>query len=540
MSGTGLRAPLSVRINDGRTDRHVTRRASGLKFRRTAPGGFVDAGVRVDLGRSEFSDLGPADKMIVAGPDRRTLWEGFLENPRATDGTAGQALDLQALGTVTLTQDRTETLIYIERDLARWNPYAKNVKASNATQSDDPADADDDPGLIVQLTDGSVAATGATTQLGYPGFVDSGMFVGAIRATYKSGVADGDYALEMTYSGPGVTAGAVTLQDNLLTSSRGSARYVGDAGAPPAGTHAVALRMRRTGPATNVYTDNVWTWFHNVAVLGRRMSRRGVLVSGLAGMKSVDGVRADWIIEDLLGRCVPGLIDVDASVVEAATYLIDQLAYVDGSTMGAVLDDLSRYEPDLLWEMLEHTGVGYRFNYRRWPETVRYELSTRDGYEAPGSDSDLCNRIAVTWKDPDGRDKSVTVRVYSTTYPALSALEEAGRIHDAPAIRLPDGKGSLANAVQIGEQTLAKAASLSKAARITTERPVRDLLRGGWAMPWEIEPGYVARVMETGDVLRLTEHEYDDDALAANLTLGTPQRTAEQLLTQLAKVAAKR
>ena len=80
---------------------------------------------------------------------------------------------------------------------------------------------------------------------------------------------------------------------------------------------------------------------------------------------------------------------------------------------------------------------------------------------------------------------------------------------------------------------LAAKATPPKAARAVVRRPILDRQTGAMVMPWEIEPGYVVSVRETGDLLRLTEMDYDDDAVATTLTLGTPQRTIEQMLAGL-------
>jgi hypothetical protein len=54
--------------------------------------------------------------------------------------------------------------------------------------------------------------------------------------------------------------------------------------------------------------------------------------------------------------------------------------------------------------------------------------------------------------------------------------------------------------------------------------------------PRQVIPGYNVRVRETGDVLRLTETEYDHDAGAVTLTLGTPVQSTDQIIARLLKV----
>jgi hypothetical protein len=61
-------------------------------------------------------------------------------------------------------------------------------------------------------------------------------------------------------------------------------------------------------------------------------------------------------------------------------------------------------------------------------------------------------------------------------------------------------------------------------------------------MPWEIEPGYLCRVRETGDDLRITQVDYDDDSCSMLLTLGTPvpdRRAAHHLARPTSRPSAK-
>ena len=67
-----------------------------------------------------------------------------------------------------------------------------------------------------------------------------------------------------------------------------------------------------------------------------------------------------------------------------------------------------------------------------------------------------------------------------------------------------------------------------KAARVVVRRHLTDALTGRRAAPWELEPGYLVQVVETGDVLRLTEVTYNDDDCSADLTLGDPVRSPPQ------------
>jgi hypothetical protein len=66
-------------------------------------------------------------------------------------------------------------------------------------------------------------------------------------------------------------------------------------------------------------------------------------------------------------------------------------------------------------------------------------------------------------------------------------------------------------------------------------RPIVDQLTGHTVMPWEIEPGYLCRVRETGDDMQITQVDYDDDSCSMLLTLGNPVLTDEQRLARLSR-----
>jgi hypothetical protein len=256
-----------------------------------------------------------------------------------------------------------------------------------------------------------------------------------------------------------------------------------------------------------------------------------------SGAPVVAHVLASEVAEDLLGRLLT-MCDPASAVIDLSSFGIDQLAYHDTAAAAQVLDDLALFEPDFLWEINERTReTGLRrFAYRAWPTTPRYEISTKDGYVAPGGEVDLCNRIAVTWTTPKGvkrveRVTSVVPRLDNETPP---------RIHDAEPVALPDGLGSLAHAQRIGQQILAAKNTPPQAATATVRRPIMDRFLGRLVMPWEIVPGYMAQVGELGLSQRVTETEYVDKDAATDLTLGAPPRTVEQLIAHLTKRGRRR
>jgi len=524
-----MRGELAVRIFDGTTDRHVTQHVSDLRFTKTAPGGHLAASMRLSLPRDTFDDLGPADKCwIYDATTGRPLWEGFTQNPGATDGPAGQGFDLSAIGTTVLTTDESRALVYIDKDLTKWERYSGGLAAATVENTADPTGVDTGDGVLLQFNPAQTVGTGQFVQVGYNHLRGAGLELGAFQWSFKSGKADANY--NVAYVQRGGTPATNIVQGTLSTTLATLGRYVnGGAGHFDTGTDAVALDLSRDGGATTIggTDDSTWTWFTELFILMRRMNKFGTLVTGSGGMVSSSSVLASQVVEDLLGRVLT-FCDKNASTVEATTFLINQLAYYDAVNVRKVLDDLAGLEPDFLSEMLHSTPSGYVFNYRAWPTEARYEISTADGYSKTGGDVDLCNRIAVTWIDERGRSQVETV---TTVVPAL---DDQGRIRDAEPVTLTKGRGSQENAQRYGEQVLAAKNEGPKAATARVGRRIKDHLRGTWAEPWEIEPGYMASVRETGDLLRLTQMEYVDADGAAMLQLGLPTPTVDERVARAA------
>ncbi|WP_193613167.1 hypothetical protein [Nocardioides lijunqiniae] len=521
-----MRSSLAVRIRDGYTSRHVTRHVKDLRFKKTAPGGHHSASMRVSLPPDTFRDLNAADKVWIYDTSTgRTVFEGYVESPGTKKGPTGEAYELGLVGGVLLASDQSQPMVYIDRDLSPWFQYTGGAPSSQASSGSDPAD-DNVDGLLVQFPPGQPISGGAVAQIGY-GAV-GGFPIGAIGCVTRSGKVDTGYQNQIPTAVP--TAQIPPNTGISTVASAKVARFAGDSPGLLTGQSQVVLRIRRSGGSTNIADDNTWTFFSDVSVLGRRMDRYGDLLTGAAEMITVEHVRADWVVEDLLGRLLTRC-DPDASVIEAATWAIDQLAYRDGVKASQVLEDLALWEPDMLWEILESNRSGlHRFNYRAWPTTPRYEISTADGFDLTGAEIDLCNRIAVNWVDIKGQQQVTVVTAY------VPELAESGRIRDAEPVTLPPGQGSEANALRIGQQVLAAKADPPTAATARVARPILDHLTGSRVKPWEIEPGYLTRVRETGEDLRLTEVDFEDSSCTASLTLGTPAPTNEQRIARLSTI----
>jgi hypothetical protein len=521
----GTRGALTVRVADGHTDRHVTRHVQGLRFTKVAPGGHQSCSFTMNLPRDTFTDLGPQDRCwIYDARTARPVFDGYLENPTPVDGPRGQSFDVSAVGGMALANDETRALIYVDRDLAGWEKASDSAPSANVETGDFDGVG---TGVRVQFVPGQPVGTGSLANVGYYPILRAGMTIGAIKCSFDSGNATAGYVQDF------VTDSGSTLTGVRSTSAFPFEAYTDDDFTD--GATIIGIRLRRSGLPTNVADDDTWTAVVDLSVVGQRMDRYGDLLLGAAGLVSADSVLAHHVVEDLLGRLLT-FCDPSTALIEATTWEIDQLAFPNGEKAATVLGALDLWEPDMLWEIGAAGPNGlHQFNYRAWPTEARYEVSVKDGWRQTGGDVDLCNRILVSWTDANDKTQTTTVTADDLGLVGIGLPVDAlgTRVKDADPITLPDGFGSEANAIRIGGEILRDKIQPPKAGTAVVRRPITDRLTGCQVMPWELEPGYVVRVRETGDELRCTQVEYTDDDVASTLTLGRPQLTEQQRVARL-------
>lgn len=539
---------IALRIDHAGESRMVTKHASRVRFRTSSSGGYIGLTARITLPLSTFPGLGPASRVVAMDPlTGRTVFEGWAEFPGEEHTNAGQAWELTAVGNAALLYDKAAPMIYVDRDLNAWSAARASTmpQSARAEVTDNPRNGVGE-GLFTGLPKGTTLGLAIQSQIGYTRMRDAGVKVGGIGITVTAGRDDGDFRSDLTWTADGVN-GSARLQhpDGIFTSSTRRGRAVGLGGSPPVGTDVLAVRLIRTtsgGAGTDVPNETYWLWHTDPVVIGQRMNRYGTPLVG-NDLVTVEYVRADWVVADVIARYLPQ-VGAELAVIEppgggdgSAAWLIDQFAFDSPVRAGEIFEALDVFEPDMVYEMLETVeGRGVRFNYRSWliPDTFgdrhRYELSmSTHQIELPGADSDLCDRIAVGWLDPRGRERVTTV-----TLP-VAALVAAGRSpHDAERIDLGEGIGSASNATRAGQRALAALNAATSAGTALVTGVIYDRLRQRVVAPHEIEAGYLVLIREKGTTVRLTDVEYDDDNHAAVLTLNKPARTQDQVLARIA------
>ena len=555
-----VRGGLSVRINSGGRDVHVTSQVSGLSFSKRAQGGHASASLTLTTDLGAFTDLGANDRVwIYDTATGRQVWAGYTEAPTPERGNQGERYQLTALGGYSLCLDQSEALPYLQSGADGWRqdakvkgPAAAEVSLPGPYPSGDRAaggvdampDGSARQALLIQWPQETDVKSGDRTGIRLHLFEDAATMVpGAIVFTTARGATvipptPGGYEVRWTGDNPAdLTAvgapgwGIFAQTADTYPTPPPATRFRFD-------TRTLAVELHRSGADVTIPDDQAWVGIDPPLVYGQLLTKAGARIDMATYYADHDDpvphLLASDVVADLVGRLLTH-IDPARTTIAPTTYPITSLSYPGGVTADGVLSDLAVFEPDMLFEVLdadESTGL-HAANYRAWPTSPRYAISTEDGYVQPGGDNGLVNRIAVYWADESGiqRVTIVTVPVPELATPALGPP----RIRDADPYTLPDGLASAANALRWGQASLEIANRGTRSGTATVARPIRDLVSGAWVQPWQIEPGYLVQVMETQQVHRLTEVAYDDASCASVLTLDDPVLTDEQRLAVLTR-----
>ncbi|MEW2442780.1 hypothetical protein [Micromonospora marina] len=481
-----LPVPLAVRLSTSRAQRHITAEVSDLWFRSTAPGGFASASVALSrplhLRPDEIDYYGRM--YVYDARSGQTVWEGRLEDPGRSGGRDGPIWNLAGIGPSAHTRDRTIPLIYVDRRADAW---IKSRGASGERQSATVSAAEDAGGsgaaaLVLSMPAGLAVNTSSACTAVYWPLDEAGQKMAVFDYRWDAGISSTLWRVQ------GLSGPTTVVRDEAASTSGGASnpQRIG-VGAFPVGDRKPFMRLIWTGGASSTGTsDDVWASLMGVVVRATTYSRAGVeKTSGYTNSDTT--ILASTVVEDLLGRLLTEFDGVNASVA-TTTKAIEQLAYPEGVTAGAVLDDLMEQEPAYFWAAWESNTAGkYRFEWAPWPTTIRYEADITDGYDSTGSASELYNEVLVRWREASGRLRT-TVRTQAV--PALSAagLTRSGYIN------LGDEAGSAAAANEAGDAFLANHAAALNAGRLVLSRPVFDRVARRAVMPWEVRPGTLIRV----------------------------------------------
>lgn len=537
-----LPIPLAVRLVTSKSDRRVTRDLRSLRFREIAVGGFASCELAFDRPLTVLpEEIGYYGKLYVYAGSV-TVWEGRVEDFGRTASDDGVVWELTAMGPSAHAQDRTIPLIYVDKTLSQWTTGGAG-SSTNYVQVNPRGDENGDTVIQMQVGNGTTFAAGAAGLSVYSALVDCGQTLGRVAVSWRAGLTSGNFEARLgTSIGTGATnaveTDAVTGATGSLLGQKGAGNVI------PASNDTVRLRYARVSTNLGVTTDNCYLEFVNPVIRSQLKDKAG---NDIGSGYSTDAVLASEVVADLLGRVLTSYDGANATVA-TTSYTIDQLAYPDGVTAAKIFDDLMVFEPSFRWGAYESNSAGkYRFEWKAWSTTVRYEADVKDGIYAPGSADDLWNACRVRWRDARGIIR--TTRLTSTV-PVLAA---AGITREY-LLDLGDEVGSAAAATQAGQQFLAQHASPPNAGTLTIARPILDLVSGRMAQPYAIKAGELIRVRgilpsvdklnattrDGSTVFQIWAKEYDAANAAARLELDTPVKSQAQLTAQASRPVLKR
>ena len=481
--GTGPRiytssvVPLGVRIASARGTRMITG-SKELVIRDTAPGGHASSTVTMshplDIDPAELGTF--ADYEVVDLRSTEEIWGGRLEDQGRGVGSDGAVRELAAAGAAAHASDRSVPMMFISTETSPFERFGGSRVGGEVSAGQTAAGAD---GVKVQA--------GGSTNWAASDYIAARdqrlSLAGWTLARYSCSVICGANTgqwLVRTITYPSAT---IVTDVAMSTSTQNFTGLIGGWDYPDTDS---VLQLRLEKLAAGAVSEMANAHFYNIVQRGALVHEWGDPLD--PSDYATDYLYAHDVVADLIGRTLTDYDGDSAFIDTSGSHRIDQLAYPGGATAAQVFADLAELQPTHLWEALGRNSSGkYRFLYRKWPTTVRYEADTVDGYSAPSSAGEIYDRVAVKWRDQTGRQR--ITRVFS----AVAELTAVGLSREA-TIDLGEKAGSSSNATRAGVQYLQEHATPPNAGRITIARPILDLQTGRRVQPWEIRPGYLMRV----------------------------------------------
>lgn len=476
--------PLTVRLRSSRRDSDITAQVHDLSFRSTIPGGFASC----TLSLSRPLEIQPDDieyfgsVYIYDGRHGGVIWEGRLEDPGRTAGDGGEVWSISATGPMAHASDVTLPLVYVDTSLEQW---ARAWYSTRGAQTENAEIDENTPALQIMAVEGTGVTAPPTQWLGewiYRGIWFAGMTLGRIRIDHIEGGANTNLQVSLV-SHLGGNPSNTLVTDNY--SGTASTLVANNSTGAWIASHNVAGIQDARINTTITATANIWSQAYNIVVRASLLNADG---SAVSAAQTVNTITPAEVFADLLGRALPKFDGANASINSSGSP-IAQLAYPDGVTPAQVFEDMAVFDPAYYWAAWESnpTTKLYRFEYKPWPTTVRYEATTLDGFDSPGSAADLYNSVHVRWKDPNGRIKNTIVNS------SVQVLTDAGLTRRA-FIDLGDEIGHTSTATTAANNFLAEHQYPPNAGTLVVARKILDNDTGRMVSPWEILPGYLIRV----------------------------------------------
>jgi len=395
----------------------LTEYAEGLSWSSVDPGG--DERASWQLKRSWFAGAPEVAQgnvvWVTDGLD--VLWAGRIEeNNRRGDST--EMIGIEAFGLGVRLKDETEPMIFVDRDLSRWQGPSVQRQINLVTGAIDvegpSVEADSSTGQPSLKTGFQGAWSRVHVSEGW--YDAQGIPIGSVYYAWKRGPAVDNGDTNWNW--------VAHLSDDDVASDFNSTSSLRAAG-PDTGTLAATESTREFALVQLVFgtgagSDGVdyalyWTC---LAVFGNH----GLTVRGTQDATHAGGFYAADIVRYVLDQ----VQDIEARDVQDTNFLIEQLAYFQPTVREQMISDVAKFE-NVNWgtwgprSALDNSRNGY-FDFKPKDAATVHWLAHRrecDSVELNSELANLYNKVSVRYRDVTGRERVI---VRTATVPVLDEL----------------------------------------------------------------------------------------------------------------------
>lgn len=484
--------PLAVRVKNARYDGLVTGYIHGAPtFTKTDPGGYRAGSFVVDQRLGFRSDMiQPYSRVYFYNKKNGdVVFEGDVSHPGRSITSDGALLEVNVAGGVARLSDWSGARIWCDRDMQAWVKTGTALAISTVEVGDDRGGSGADA-LTLSFPESAHVDLNYRGEVGYWRLRESGQELGRFNYSWDGGAAGGS---------PGWTVRTVVTPPSTVTrtqvlsvaGSGGSGAVVG--GSIPVGANVPFLQLIWTGGSSNTGTagEIFWVSFLDVVVVARLHLQDGTFkTSGYT-----DSVTAVDVWNDMLGDMLSDSFDGPNAQLDAGSgFQVQQLAYPNGVTPQQVADELAGFEPSCTYIVGASNPANDKYSIKWMARTdvPRYEFSVyADDYSGGAQDVDQYDVVVTRWKSPAG---IVKTSVATQSIPEMTAAGRTRRYFQD----LTDTASNSSNATQANSTVLLDHRFPQNGGTVKVQRQVVDLFTGRRVEPFEIEPGYIARIVGIG------------------------------------------
>lgn len=522
--------PVAVRIKNDRYDGMLTGYLHGPpKCKFADPGGMVSGSFIVDQWLGLRSDIiMPYSRVYFYNKQNGdTIFEGDTSHAGRSASEDGSLLEVNIEGGVARLSDWSGPRIWADSDMTQWVKTANSVIATSIQAGDDRGGSGNDA-LILAFPSDQHVETNSRIEAAYYRLREAGQELGRYNYSWDGGHTSGN---------PGWLVRSITTPPSTLGRSQVlSVSGSGISGAVtgisyPDGANVLLLQLIWTSGSSNTGgsgADIVWTSIMNLQLIARLKDKTGAFIPGV---NYNDYVRADQVWEDMLGtELLQNSFDGANAQIDTGTgFQIVQLAFPGGVTPQEVANQLMKFEQGMTYLIGASNPLNDKYSFK-WivrSNVPRYELVTWiDEYSASPQEVDQFDVAVASWRSPTGLIKQT---VTTQSIPEMAAVNRSRRIYQD----LSDTTSSATQATQANTTLLNDHRFPTNGGKIVVSRQIVDLWTGRRVEPYEIQPGYVARIVginpqrdalnnspRNGSTLcQIVTNDYDSASHSASLDL---------------------